>query len=156
MKIGDKVKVSKVVGHTDLVKYIGQAGEIVSIEAPFFKVRMSCDDKEFLALRKEIDQFSNYSSHYDWLDVNFPIFLKDLNIDGDYRGFIRAHGDKCYSYKGEMNKNNIHFFHGVAIYLLTYIDPYSKEVREVDGDWIHPMNWVIANKDKFMPYLPSI
>jgi hypothetical protein len=69
-------------------------------------------------------------------------------------GGIVAHGDKCYSYRSEWESKGIPFEHGVAIYLLTYLRPYSKEVRETSNGWVAPKDWVIANYHKFVNHLP--
>ena len=68
-------------------------------------------------------------------------------IVGSHSGMIVAHGDKCYSYQQYWEKQGIPFAHGVAIYLVSYLPPYNKEVRvnAPDGSWVAPMNWVADN-----------
>ena len=96
-------------------------------------------------------------SHYDWLDKNFPSFLSSLGLDPFLsRGLIFAHGDKCASDRYTWEKGGLHYFHGVAIYLLTYVHPYSTEVRLVGDDWVNPKQWVLQNKSRFLPFLPLI
>jgi len=74
----------------------------------------------------------------------------------DYRGMIAAHGDKCYGYRDQWAKAGIPFEHGVAIYLLTYISPFSHEVRESDsGKWVAPDGWVKDNYVRFQEHLPA-
>lgn len=62
-------------------------------------------------------------NHYDWLDENLPAFFSNLGIDLNKRcaGIITAHGDKCYGYKDYWERNGVPFYHGVAIYLLSYL-----------------------------------
>lgn len=91
-------------------------------------------------------------NHYNWLNKNFNDFTNNLNLP-NYQGLITAHGDKCYSYKDEWESHNIPFPHGVAIYLLTYVKPFSKEVRETNNGWVDPKQWVIDNYQKFKPLL---
>ena len=97
-------------------------------------------------------------SHYDWLDENLTTFLQNLGMSKDEaewnRGLISAHGDKCYTYREQWQKAGLAFEHGVAIYLLTYLQPWSKEIRETENGWVAPVDWVMENKDRFLKYLP--
>lgn len=97
-------------------------------------------------------------SHYDWLDVHFYNFLESLATEpNQYKftcgGLIPAHGDKCYSYKHEWDAVGIPFSHGVAMYLLTYMHPWSREVRDTPTGFKSPHKWVINNYEKFKPFL---
>ncbi len=109
-------------------------------------------------------------NHYEWLEKHFPKFITDIGLQwGNWpnEGIYSAHGDKFYSYRGQFEDAGIHFYHGVAIGLLTYIKPYSNESREIPntGGWIDgkyvkptfikPIDWILANKDKFLKYLPN-
>lgn len=38
-------------------------------------------------------------NHYDWLKKHFPDFVRNLGVAEDLSYLIRAHGDKCYSYR---------------------------------------------------------
>lgn len=96
-------------------------------------------------------------SHYDWLNEHFEEFLEALG--GDWRtcgGIISAHGDKCYSYRDIWYAAGIPFSHGVAIYLLSYIAPWYKEVRDTDNGWVDPFQWVIDSYPKFKKYLTTL
>lgn len=96
-------------------------------------------------------------SHYDWLKVNFETFLTNLNLENPnfHLGLISAHGDKCSCQRYEWEDIGIPFEHGVAIYLLTYIRPWSKEVRETEKGWINPIQWVKDNYKRFKYALPK-
>jgi hypothetical protein len=94
-------------------------------------------------------------SHYDWLKINLPTIFAQLNLLYPL-GIITAHGDKAYSYRETWEKAGIHFFHGVAIYLLSYVRPFSNEVRETANGWVDVCQWVIDNKDRFIPKFPAI
>jgi hypothetical protein len=95
--------------------------------------------------------------HYKWLEKHLPAFFAKLNLDWELNaGIIGAHGDKCYSYKPDFEEAGIEFPHGVAIYLITYLRPYSAEVRETDHGWVDTCQWIIDNKDRFLPLLPEI
>ena len=97
-------------------------------------------------------------SHYDWLEQNVEAFFASLNIDPSRanKGFIVAHGDKCYSYRYEWEQAGIPFEHGVAIYFLTYLRPYSEESRETKNGWVPVDQWVIDNYERFKPHLNPI
>ena len=95
-----------------------------------------------------------FENHYIWLEKHLPKFLEKLGIDFNHcPGIIKAHGDKCYSYRYLWKGNNIPFSHGVALYLLTYLPPYSAEVRETNKGWVAPNQWVIDNYQEFLPLL---
>jgi len=103
-------------------------------------------------------------NQYDWLEKHFmDFYLKICEVNNIIphpdvnEGLITAHGDKCYQYKREWEGNGIHFFHGCACYLLTYLFPWSSEVRATDNGWVKPVQWVMDNYDtRFRPYLPMI
>ena len=94
-------------------------------------------------------------NHYNWLDKNLSTFYERLGIPYN-SGVITAHGDKVYGYKDRFDKVNLHFYHGVAIYLITYERPFNKEVRETDHGWVAPIDWILENKDRFLKLLPPI
>jgi hypothetical protein len=110
-------------------------------------------------------------NHYDYLDKYFKTFFmlamentKTIytNLEGAQAGLISAHGDKCYSYKNFWEQKGISFYHGTAIYLMTYVNPFSETVRQTRSylpegghidSWVAPDEWVVANYEKFKPFL---
>jgi hypothetical protein len=116
----------------------------------------------------DFDEVIGYASHYDYLKEVLPDFFDKLAAETKTdslkwehnRGIISAHGDKCYPMRPDWEAAGLPFEKGVAIYLLTYCLPFSKEVREVrDGyqfnhKWVCPLKWVIDNKDRFINMLP--
>jgi hypothetical protein len=102
------------------------------------------------------------TNHYRWLDNHFPAFVKKLEEAhhypdyGDVRGLISAHGDKCYCYKSRWEKAGLHFYHGVAIFLLTYLNPWSDEVCETKDGCVDTCDWILSNRDKFLPFLDKV
>ena len=106
--------------------------------------------------KKELFAKLTTDNHYHWLERHFSTFTKALGLEYSLTGLISAHGDKCYSYRVRWENNGIPFFHGVAIYLLTYVFPYSKESRETDNGWVPPVIWVVDNYDRFKEFLPGI
>lgn len=102
-------------------------------------------------------------SHYDYLQLHFEaVYRKLCEVEGVpvnpavNDGLIVAHGDKCYGYRMEWAEHGLAFEHGVAIYLLSYIGPWSGEVRETPRGWVAPVAWVLRNVDRFLPYLPPV
>ena len=97
-------------------------------------------------------------SHYNWLDYNLKPFLTKIGVNTDYynNGLISAHGDKCYGYSDKFEENGIHFFHGALLYLLTYISPYEKEVKETEKGWVDPSDWIVNNYPKYKKFLPKV
>lgn len=94
-------------------------------------------------------------NHYEWLKKHLPTVFRRLNLYYPV-GIITAHGDKASGFEQKWAEAGIHFYHGVAIYLLSYIRPYNLEVRETDKGWIAPDDWVIANKERFAFALPNV
>ena len=95
-------------------------------------------------------------SHYEWLDKNFNIFMFRLGLNSnDCGGIIVAHGDKCEGYRNMWKMAGIPFNHGIAIYLLTYIKPYSDTVRMTSDGWVSPVMWVIDHYKEFKDLLPA-
>lgn len=101
-------------------------------------------------------------SHYDYLNKEFiPFYLRlceALSIlphPWINNGLIVAHGDKCYSARPEWEAQGLKFEHGVAIYLLTYLNPWADEVRETANGWVPPHQWVADNAHRFLPYLKN-
>jgi hypothetical protein len=98
-------------------------------------------------------------NHYKWLEKHFPDFIEKL-LGGDAalhcKGLIGAHGDKCYSYKERFQNHGIPFPHGVTMYLLCRLSPYSSEVRDTENGWVDPFDWIISNKDNYIHLLNPI
>lgn len=99
-------------------------------------------------------------SHYDYLDREFmPFYHRICEAEGVQpnhavnEGIIVAHGDKCYSSQNDWEEHGLAFEQGVAIYLLSYIYPWAGEVRDTPKGWVDVKQWVVDNKDRFLPYL---
>jgi hypothetical protein len=82
--------------------------------------------------------------HYKAIEAISGVFSVSLGIP-NIADFLSTAGDKCYSYKAKWNKNGISFHYGVMIYMLTYIFPYSSQVRETEKGWVDVSTWVIDN-----------
>ena len=92
-------------------------------------------------------------NHYDYLNNHLKDFYSNFGLE--VVGDISAHGDKCYGYREDFEKNGIPFNKGVAIYLLTYKRPFDEEVRNTKNGWVNPIDWIVTNKDKFLHLLPD-
>jgi hypothetical protein len=95
-------------------------------------------------------------NHYSWLTKYFNKFANKAGLKGDNDYLIGTHGDKCVQAKPIWISRSIPFHHGVAIYLLTYRRPYSKEVRVTEKGWIDPFKWVINNYQRFSSILEEV
>jgi hypothetical protein len=96
-------------------------------------------------------------SHYQWLENNLPQIFEAVGINKDLAiGSITSGGDKCYGSQELFEKCGLHFYHGVAIYLLLGFPPFCEEVRNTKNGWVDPFQWIILNKDKFTPILPEV
>lgn len=92
-------------------------------------------------------------NHYKWLYRHSDSFGFAVGLKYKLSELITDHGDKCYGYRDKWEKQNIPFNHGVAIYLLSYCDPFSKEVRETSAGWVAPDDWVVSNYNRFKEFL---
>ncbi len=96
----------------------------------------------------------SYQSHYEYLDANLNSFWKGVfgkSLEQMYcDGISAAHGDKCYQYQHTWQEHGIHFYHGCALYMLTYTD--------LLGDWPKHQScqWVIDNYDKYKQHLAPV
>lgn len=92
-------------------------------------------------------------NHYDYLEENFEKFLTILGYPTLFQenaGVIVSHGDKCYGYRGAWEEAGIPFHHGVALYLLTYLRPWSEEVRDIFNPFCMPAkDWVVREYEVF-------
>jgi len=96
-----------------------------------------------------------YKNHYVYLEKNIENFFEKIDLSREKAiGLITAHGDKAYFYRKYWEDNGLHFYHGAIIFLLTYCRPYSEEVRETNHGWVDPFEWVLRNKNRFLPHLP--
>jgi len=96
-------------------------------------------------------------NHYKWLDKHFFTFLKNIGGNDSFcGGIVSAHGDKFYGYKGAWEDAGIQFPHGVAICLLTYLNPWCDEVQETPNGWVDAYQWVIDNYSRFKDMLPPV
>lgn len=86
-------------------------------------------------------------NHYKYLDKHMPSVFTDLGLDMNRgnSGIVAAHGDKTSQYKDCWAQVGIPFEHGCAIYLLSYVSPYSEESRQTKNGWVPPEKWVTEN-----------
>jgi hypothetical protein len=96
-------------------------------------------------------------NHYKWLEAHLSEFFAALGLPCDgLNGLIVAHGDKCYGYRDSWEQKGIPFAHGVAIYLLTYFQPYSSQVRDTKSGWVPVDAWVAEVYGQMKASLPPI
>lgn len=107
-------------------------------------------------------------SHYQDLEKYGPKFFQSLGLKiygsefdlSAIRSLNSAEGDKCYGYRSDWEAAGIPFWHGVAIYYLTKMKPYSDECRDVrDLGWVPPGEWVKKNYERFKEHFgesPSV
>ncbi len=96
-------------------------------------------------------------SHYNYLNRHLPGFFEAVGVEWKSNlGIITAHGDKAYGFRYEWEAAGIHFYHGVALYLLTYCYPFDLEVRETEQGWVAPQDWVIQKYPQFRKLLAPV
>ena len=104
------------------------------------------------------EMWKGHRSHYDWLDEHLVGFLLAAGVAKHHadEGIISAHGDKGYSYKHMWQDAGIHFYHGMALYLLLRCPPYYGEVWDNGHLKQNPGDWVAANYERFRKLLPEL
>lgn len=96
-------------------------------------------------------------SAYDYLEAVLPPFFAAIGIDPrKAAGMAAAHGDKTEQYANDWDVRGIQYDHGVAIYMLTRIEPFAKEVRETNAGFVSPAAWVADNYSKYAPILVAL
>lgn len=99
---------------------------------------------------------STVTNHYTYLERVLPDFFGAVGLTWEhYAGIIGAHGDKCYSYRSQIELAGMTFGQGVALYMLTYCEPFASESRQTESGWVDPIDWIVENKDRFLPLLPE-
>lgn len=84
---------------------------------------------------------------YVWEDFHTAVFGKSAS-DSFRGGMVGAHGDKAYCFANAWEEKDIPFFHGVLLYLLTYI------ASEMEGYTKSQSKEFVI--DKYQYYLPKI
>lgn len=93
------------------------------------------------------------SIDYKKLNKVFPIFLKNIGKENQIpyaESIIICDSDKCIQYYDIWEKNGIPFDHGVIIYLITKMKPYSDEARKT----ISASEFVIKYYNDFKKFIP--
>lgn len=84
-----------------------------------------------------------YENHYKFIEYVGPYIQEMLGLQFNPNDLSVAHGDKCYGYRNVWEKAGVPFNHGALVYLLTYMAPYSQQVRQTDNGWVPVEDWVI-------------
>jgi hypothetical protein len=93
-------------------------------------------------------------NHYEWLEKYLPRIFENFKLNYEpYEGCVTAHGDKCYQYKDEWEAAGIHFFHGCALYMLSFDTTYMTYPRNKVCDWVLCMYGI--HKNKLVPVEPE-
>lgn len=90
---------------------------------------------------------------YDTLNRNFPIFLKNIGKEDQVQyaeSIIICDSDKCACYREIWKTHGIPYEHGVMIYLITKMKPYSDEARNT----ISASDFVIKYYEHFKKFMP--
>lgn len=81
-------------------------------------------------------------SHYAYIEKHGAWFSEQLGVE-DINKFIIAHGDKSRQYEDIFQKLNVSSKKGAMVYLLSFLKPYSSEVRDTIHGWISVESWLI-------------
>ena len=94
-------------------------------------------------------------NHYEYCEKYFLEFARKVGANtSGAAGIVTAHGDKCYGSMVTAEDAGIPFNKWAAIYLLTYLQPFSQECRQTHKGWVDVNKWIVANKDRFLKELP--
>lgn len=96
-------------------------------------------------------------NHYNYLDKYWHKFAESVGGDISWTGgIVGAHGDKGEGYSIRWRNVGIHFYHGMMIFLLSYIKPFSNEVRQTKNGFVNVGDWVIEKYKTLKDFLPPI
>jgi hypothetical protein len=84
----------------------------------------------------------SYYNHYEYVERHGAAFSQSLGLRENIATFLSAHGDKCMMLKIKARDAGYHQGKAVLVYLLTYVSPYSKQIRETDV-WVDPYAWCL-------------
>jgi len=90
----------------------------------------------------------------NFLDKHLANFFRSAGVE--YNESILDKAKEGTQFKAKWRDAGVPYEHGVAIYLLTYVEPYSTEVRVTPQGWVAPEDWVVKNyfgrfKGKLLP-----
>lgn len=94
--------------------------------------------------------------NYEILDKKLAKLFSLLGInEEEAKGLHFAYDDKCDQYKQEWEEAGVPYEHGVMIYMLTFVSPFSENVRSTKNGWVAPEEWVIDTyfNKKFLEYI---
>lgn len=103
--------------------------------------------------------FTEQDSHYTYIEKYGEQFSQALGLPYSVNELTVAHGDKAYGYRHEWEGSGIPFAKGVMIFLLSYMHPWSKTVRETSDGWVDTCDWVIdlyKNNEKIQAALADL
>ena len=96
-------------------------------------------------------------NHYEYLEKHLAAFFERVGINPKMaKGMAVAHGDKVDGYKKRWEDSGLHFYHGVAIYMLGHYGKFAEECRQTKRGWVDPWKWVVINKNRFLPFLDPV
>ena len=84
---------------------------------------------------------------------DFSVFLENIGKENQIpyvESIIVCDADKCTQYSEIWERNGIPYEHGVMIYLITKMRPYSNEARVT----ISPCDFVIKHYEAFKKFIP--
>ena len=81
-------------------------------------------------------------SMYDMVEMASKTFSNALNLPFDVSEMLGAHGDKCYQYQSVANKYGYQPYQLCMVYLLSYMSPYSTQVRDTSNGWVDIRDWL--------------
>lgn len=85
----------------------------------------------------------SYFNHYKYIELHGEKFSQKLGLSENIASYLSAHGDKCHSLKMEAQERGLHPGKAAMVYLLTYITPYSQQVRNTENGWVSPYDWCL-------------
>jgi hypothetical protein len=86
--------------------------------------------------------FNYANSHYAYIEKHGAWFSEQLVVD-DINSILVAHGDKSRQYEDIFKTLNVSSNKGAMVYLLSFLKPYSNEVRDTNHGWISVESWLI-------------
>lgn len=95
------------------------------------------------------------TNYLEYMDKHLPKLFPAFGVDFDdvAKSVVNKYSNECVKYRDHWEAAGIHFYHGCALYMLTFIEPYASFCRETPSGWVSPGKWVLELSSDFTDVL---
>jgi hypothetical protein len=95
---------------------------------------------------------------YAWLEDAMPKILFNLGKPPEVwlyaSNSARLYAHICHDFRFPWENNDIPFNHGIALFLLSFFEPWLSNSHDAETGEYDPQMWVLANYNRFKEYFP--